>query len=295
MGSLMNSQKYYEQSQDVNPRTSLTKAVSTRDIETVRNLLETGINPSQIDDCDETPLGLAVLMDNLEIVELLLLSSAKVDYGGDIPPLCEAVSRNNICIASKLIEFGANVNIGTAGGYTPLMIAARFGYIESAKLLVEAGADVNIIDDSKTALAIAAEYGEKEVFDYLYPITSIEDAYPESVIELGIREKIINCIKNEDIENLKKMIGYENHLKDYIIDDDGLNILMLAASLGKIEIVKYLIEIGADPNSTATVRFPLMVAINNGHQQVVDFLQPFTSDALIQLTKQTPKSLEDLI
>ena len=57
-------------------------------------------------------------------------------------------------VAALLIEHGADINTrSTAGGYTPLMYAARKGKKYVAELLLDHGARVNDrSDDKRTAL-----------------------------------------------------------------------------------------------------------------------------------------------
>jgi ankyrin repeat protein len=59
-------------------------------------------------------------------------------------------------MVQALLAHGADVNLPTAGGYTPLMYAAITGNSEIAFALLDRGADVNAqAKDGKTALALA--------------------------------------------------------------------------------------------------------------------------------------------
>jgi ankyrin repeat protein len=46
--------------------------------------------------------------------------------------------------AAVLVRNGANIDRRGCGGFTALLLAVRGGHIETVKLLLEAGADVNI-------------------------------------------------------------------------------------------------------------------------------------------------------
>jgi ankyrin repeat protein len=47
-----------------------------------------------------------------------------------------------------MIDAGANLNVQDKNGNTPLHNAARFGNEEIADILIEAGADVNILNNA---------------------------------------------------------------------------------------------------------------------------------------------------
>jgi ankyrin repeat protein len=69
-----------------------------------------------------------------------------------------------------LIEHGADVNKRGKHGHTPLMLAAAEGNIGLAKLLLENGADVNLMSnswDQTTALHSAAEKGQQTMARFL--------------------------------------------------------------------------------------------------------------------------------
>jgi len=83
----------------------------------------------------------------------------------------------NDAMVRVLVEHGADVNARGTGGdlelpewfLTPLWRAAHEGRIESVRLLVQAGADINILnpDGCNQALKTAAENGHPAVTDYL--------------------------------------------------------------------------------------------------------------------------------
>ena len=71
-------------------------------------------------------------------------------------------------VARLLIEAGADVNATAAGGYTPLHIAASNGNREMVILLLESGADRTArCDQDKTAADYARERGHAQVLAML--------------------------------------------------------------------------------------------------------------------------------
>jgi ankyrin repeat protein len=62
-----------------------------------------------------------------------------------------------------LIERGAAVNQGDNSGFTPLHLAAANGYLEIARLLLEAGADAN----ARTSETAGTRWGNKTPLELL--------------------------------------------------------------------------------------------------------------------------------
>lgn len=68
----------------------------------------------------------------------------------------------------KLIGAGAPINAIDDNGESPLFDAARVGSLQTAKFLVEHGADIDLANkNNKTALDLANENGQSKVSSFL--------------------------------------------------------------------------------------------------------------------------------
>lgn len=84
-----------------------------------------------------------------------------------VTPLCTAISKGDIEIVKKFLEYGANVN-EKSNGMTPLMVAARYNNVEIMKLLIEKGANVRIeTETGLNAMKYAQMSNANEAIAYL--------------------------------------------------------------------------------------------------------------------------------
>ncbi len=174
--------------------TPLKLACTNRNAAMVEKLLQAKANPADTGGTGEPPLLTCARGGNVEAVKSLLAHGASVDaresYRGQTA-LMWAVAGKHPEIARALIEKGADVNaksnvidlfkpkaleyyepdshiVTSKGGSTPLMFAARAGDLESARILVEAGARVNeVAPEYGTALVVASASGQETVALYL--------------------------------------------------------------------------------------------------------------------------------
>lgn len=121
-----------------------------------------------------TALHLAAFFGRPEVVELLLARGAKLDLKSknqlNNTPLNAAVAANKLETARLLLEKGADANAHQHGGITPLHEAAAAGNAEMVRLLLSHHADANAIsEDNRTPLGMALEKGHQQVVAILQP------------------------------------------------------------------------------------------------------------------------------
>lgn len=83
-------------------------------------------------------MSFAIMDGDMKKIDFLLAAGASATYY-----LSRAVNDNNIAVATRLIDAGANVNTKADGHWTPLHLAARRGDVAMVELLVARGASVD--------------------------------------------------------------------------------------------------------------------------------------------------------
>jgi ankyrin repeat protein len=222
----------------------------------IEELLKAGENPNAVvSDMSDTALMLAARTGKPDALRVLLDHGAdpnKTNSEGQTA-LMWAVAEKNAAAAKTLIERGANVNAQThklpppsmfqtifsapfpAGGMTALLYAARQNDLESARILIEAGADVkeNAADGS-SPLLVATINDHYALAKFLLE----HGADPNAADDKG-RGPLYAAI---DMRNLEWSTRPAPPEKDTLSD---------------LDLIKALLDHGANPNARLTKKIPL--------------------------------------
>ncbi|KAF8105019.1 hypothetical protein N665_0164s0034 [Sinapis alba] len=122
----------------------------------------------------ERPLHYASCNNSLRCVQLLVERGAQVDVlteAGNTPLLIAIETRGNVDIVDYLLDHGANPN-GQADvdGSTPLHLACKiiYGSTPFVQVLISSGAFVNAVDNvGRTPLYLACKFGEVDCINTL--------------------------------------------------------------------------------------------------------------------------------
>ena len=127
--------------------TPLGMAANRGRIDNIRLLIDAGasVNPES----GSSPLMMAIQCAEVETATFLMDAGARIDSSG-VPLLWEAAEHDLTSVAAKLLERGADPDMShpVAKGWTPLRRAVIRSNLPLARMLVEAGADPHITDDS---------------------------------------------------------------------------------------------------------------------------------------------------
>lgn len=154
-GTLVGSKKF-----SVIGEPNLAEAAKNNDVSTVTRLIKSGSDLNAKWKYGYTPLMLAVIMENTDIVKLLLDAGADVNAksdDGDTALILEGRNSTDDPFVTKLLlSHGADVNAQDANGTTALQCSAYHRRLSVVKLLLESGAKTEIKDNNGlTALMVS--------------------------------------------------------------------------------------------------------------------------------------------
>ena len=153
-------------------RTPLHVAAMIGDKDVVDLLSQCGADVAARDSFNQTPLDVAVMFGHKKVVDFLIERGADVAARGNHneTPLHLAAGCGHKEVVDLLILRVADVDIEARDKYnqTPLHLAAMSGHKEVVDLLIERGADVAARDKrNRTPRHVAAMNGKREVVDLL--------------------------------------------------------------------------------------------------------------------------------
>lgn len=154
--------------------TPLQMAVSKNNVKICKLLIKAGANLELKNKLNNTPLMTAIYDMDFELIKLLVDSGAnpnsKNGLREDLTPLMFAASAGNNRIVKLLLKAGADLEILGKDNRTALVLAAYYGKLETVKILVNFGADITSSGAGLTGAAAAQENGHQEIVAYLKKI-----------------------------------------------------------------------------------------------------------------------------
>jgi len=188
-------------------------------------------------------------------------------------PLHSAAARNDAALVARLLAEGAEVDARNAGGATALLVATHANAVNAAKVLIDAGADVNAKDHIQDSPYLyAGARGHQAILE----MTLAHGADLKSTNRFG-GTALIPAAERGHVETVRTLIEAGS-------DVDHVNRLQWTALLEAIilgdggarhrQIVELLIEAGADVNlADGNAVTPLQHARAAGYHDIEEVLR----------------------
>lgn len=159
--------------------------------------------------------------------------------GGELTPLVYAARAGAIDAARVLLEAGADVNQLTRYGWSPLLAATQNRNYQMGRFLIENGADVNIANKGGwTPLYLATDNRNLEGGDYPTPEPDMDGLeYIKLLLDQGADP---NARLTESTET-------RTVFTNQWLDENGATAFLRASQSGDIDLMRMLLDYGADP------------------------------------------------
>ncbi|MBU0717999.1 MAG: ankyrin repeat domain-containing protein [Planctomycetes bacterium] len=176
------------------------------------------------------------------------------------------------CVA-VLLDYGFNVNARDRKGRTPLHYAAMAGQDNVVNTLLARGADAKVTDDlgetpahlaDKAAAKLARDGGDERLRSFMTILGRLGAA------EQGPGSPVPTP-PFHGTEQIRQFIEGGGNINAR--DENGRTMLHSAASMGRLDVVEFLLDRGADVSvSDLSLETPLHAAARGGHVGVVQTL-----------------------
>ena len=159
--------------------------------------------------------------------------------GGALTPLIFAARANDLESVKVLLDAGVDVNQQSGYGWSPLLVATQNRYYKLAAYLIERGADVNLANKGGwVPLYLATDNRNIENGDY--PVRKPDMDHLEFITLLLDKGANVN-------HRVKDSSETRTVFTNQWLNEDGATAFLRASQSGDVELMKLLLSKGADP------------------------------------------------
>ncbi len=165
---------------------------------------------------------------------------------GGMSPLLYAARDGRLELARMLLTAGANVNLPEANGITPLIMATANNHVELARFFLEHGADIQAADAwGRTPLWTAIDLRNLDV-DFNTLKNGVDRAAALELVKALLDRGAPVNVRTKEIVPVRRFMLFVGDLS--WVDFTGETPFVRAALAGDITVMRLLLDHGADPN-----------------------------------------------
>ncbi|WP_454780645.1 ankyrin repeat domain-containing protein [Legionella sp. WA2022007384] len=217
------------------------------------------------DNYGNTPLMLAAGRGNLKILEYLLEKGADLHQKNihEENAAFFAAENGQLNTLEFLSGKGIDLTIVNDKGENALLVAAKNGHLACVTFLLGCGLSADLKDNQgKTAFQLALETSQLEIADLLATLSTSNEK----------DQALIDAVNRGDLVTVQWLVEHGASLS--VTDQFQMTPLLLAAHLGKTQLVDYFLKLDPSPihDKDREGDNALFVAIKNGQTTLVDHL-----------------------
>ncbi|MCK5894603.1 MAG: ankyrin repeat domain-containing protein [Endozoicomonadaceae bacterium] len=223
--------------------------------ETIKLLLESGASSTGLSDNGTTFFSMAVETGDTKIVKTFLKQEADINCIEKVMPFFRAIRNKNYEMIHYLLKKGTNINKVGGSGNNALGEAVKINDLKMAKFLLSNGSRIDIgatIDDFALSIAISTSNCDM--------VRMFMSQYETNNLLYGgwidARESVM--VEPASLRNSGNEINYK--------------FLNLGIVSGNLDMVRLLLNIGADRNGVINKQTPLALAVEKNNIDIVKIL-----------------------
>jgi ankyrin repeat protein len=143
----------------------------------------------------------------------------RVPWAAQRTHLHKAAAKGRATIVAKMLDSGADPTLVDDHGQSALTLAVRAGHDDIATMLLDAGADAGTVSDDDRRVGRAGLDGQA----------------------------LLQAARRGDVSAIRRALA-AGHEPDAPTGDEGMPLVHAAALAGQVEVVRLLLDAGADPN-----------------------------------------------
>ncbi len=272
----------------------------------MRALLDEGTNIDTAGADGTTALHWVSYRDDVASADLLIGAGADVDAANDLgaTPLWAASQNGSAAMVARLLDAGADPNAPLLSGETPVMVAARSGGADVVHLLLDSGASLAargprgqtalmwaVAQQHSDVVALLIEHGadvqaRTDIWSQVVAVPPHGQPEYNREIPQGGNSALMFAARVGDLASMRVLLAAGADVND--ADAWGVSAMVLAAHSGYPEIVEFLLDRGADPNSAAVGFTALHAAVMRRDEKIVRALLTHGAEPNVPLLTWTP-------